>query len=60
MQIIPTLRGGQRRRLRRRYQRERNALVKTRLYVECPWSVRRRLKRLREISAAVVAKPSMS
>ena len=33
MQIIPKLRGGQRRRFKRRYQRERNALVKTRLLV---------------------------
>ena len=33
MQIIPKLRGGQRRRLKLRYQRERNALVKTRLLV---------------------------
>ena len=33
MHIIPKLRGGQRRRFRRRYQRERNALVKTRLLV---------------------------
>ncbi len=33
MQIVPKLRGGQRRRFKRRYQRERNALVKTRLLV---------------------------
>ncbi len=33
MQIIPKLRGGQRRRFKRRYQGERNALVKTRLLV---------------------------
>ena len=33
MRIIPKLRGGQRCRLRQRYQRERDGLVKTRLLV---------------------------